>query len=278
MRAILTKHSASLLLFGSLASSIFLGALLTAWHIPFVSPILSATPIPSATPAIGWASAGAAQHGGPPKSMVHSKVPSMVHFLSPRCRCSERLAAYLLSRPARAEMQESVVLLPSEALGALGVGGTENADSLEQAMPLLRQKGYRIWPDSTVADKTVADKIVADKTVAGKTVPAPKPSHLELTGKIPGAPWLLIEDENGSVVYSGGYEVAPYWDARILYAVQTKLVQASLPATGCAASTKLRAGNFALRLKDLIQLSSPKQLPWFAFGDPQTLSSRNISQ
>lgn len=241
MGSVLKKHSASLLLLGSLVSSIFLGSLLTAWHVPFANPGSFAPPLTHAIATLGGASSGGSEQS------TKSKV--IFHFLSPRCRCSKRLADYLLSRPARAEVREFVVLLPVEEQDPPVSGpaaspaaspdrsAAKEADSLGQILPLLRRKGYRVWPDPTELNLHGSDL---------------ESSHRRHTGKIPGAPWLLIEDENGNVVYSGGYEVAPYWDARILYAVQTRLVQASLPATGCAASTKLRAGNLALRLKDLM--------------------------
>ena len=53
---------------------------------------------------------------------------------------------------------------------------------------------------------------------------------------IEAAPWLLVRDSGGNVSYSGGYERAPYWESRILFQVEHRILRASLPATGCATS------------------------------------------
>ena len=54
---------------------------------------------------------------------------------------------------------------------------------------------------------------------------------------VAAAPWLLIRDSAGKVSYSGGYEPAPYWEARILFQVEYRVLRAALPAMGCVAST-----------------------------------------
>lgn len=63
------------------------------------------------------------------------------------------------------------------------------------------------------------------------------------------APWLVVREPGGQVTYSGGYEPAPRWEQRILFNVQHRLRQASLPSTGCTTSRDLRAESLALRLK-----------------------------
>ena len=69
---------------------------------------------------------------------------------------------------------------------------------------------------------------------------------------VQAAPWLLVRDPGGRISYSGGYEPAPYWEARILFNVQHRTRQASLSTTGCATSQALRAENAAFRLKELL--------------------------
>ncbi len=69
---------------------------------------------------------------------------------------------------------------------------------------------------------------------------------------VEAAPWLLVRDSGGRITYSGGYEPAPYWEARILFNVEHRTLQASLPTTGCATSRALRAETLAYRLKDLL--------------------------
>jgi len=69
---------------------------------------------------------------------------------------------------------------------------------------------------------------------------------------VQAAPWLLVRDSGGRIAYSGGYEPAPYWEARILFNVEHRTLQASLPTTGCATSSALRAETLAYRLKDLL--------------------------
>ena len=66
------------------------------------------------------------------------------------------------------------------------------------------------------------------------------------------APWLLVRDAAGRITYSGGYEPAPYWEARILFNVEHRTLQASLPSTGCVTSKALRAETLAYQLKDLL--------------------------
>ncbi len=59
------------------------------------------------------------------------------------------------------------------------------------------------------------------------------------------APWLLVRESDGNVSYSGGYEPAPYWESRILFQVEHRILRAALPSTGCATSSKLRVENIA---------------------------------
>jgi hypothetical protein len=69
---------------------------------------------------------------------------------------------------------------------------------------------------------------------------------------VEAAPWLLVRDAAGGISYSGGYEPAPYWEARILFNVEHRTLKASLPTTGCVTSKALRAGTLAYQLKDLL--------------------------
>lgn len=78
-------------------------------------------------------------------------------------------------------------------------------------------------------------------------------SSIEQTGVL-AAPWLLVRGAGGRVIYSGGYEAAPYWEARILYNTEHRMLQASLPTTGCSTSKSLRRQSFALWLKEWIFL------------------------
>lgn len=71
----------------------------------------------------------------------------------------------------------------------------------------------------------------------------------EATG-VAAAPWLLVRDSGGRIVYSGGYEPAPYWESRILFHVEHRVRQAALPTLGCATSKQMRAENIAFRLKE----------------------------
>jgi hypothetical protein len=66
------------------------------------------------------------------------------------------------------------------------------------------------------------------------------------------APWLVIRSSQGQVIYSGGYEPAPRWEKRILYNVEHRFRQASLPTTGCATSRQIRTASAALRWKELV--------------------------
>ena len=69
---------------------------------------------------------------------------------------------------------------------------------------------------------------------------------------VEAAPWLVVRDAAGRVTYSGGYEPAPYWEARILFNVEHRTLLASVPSTGCVTSKALRAETFAYQLKELL--------------------------
>ncbi len=77
-------------------------------------------------------------------------------------------------------------------------------------------------------------------------------SDVEQSGVL-AAPWLLVREANGRVVYSGGYEPAPHWESRILFHIDHRTRQASLPTTGCATSRAMRAESLLLRLKDYLK-------------------------
>ncbi len=69
---------------------------------------------------------------------------------------------------------------------------------------------------------------------------------------VEAAPWLLVRNAAGRVDYSGGYEPAPFWEARILGDIDNYTLQAARATVGCATSLALRASNPPLGLKELL--------------------------
>ncbi len=90
---------------------------------------------------------------------------------------------------------------------------------------------------------------------AGFRVETVDPDVVAAKFGIEGGPWLLIHDEGGRVVYSGGYSAtrmhvaAEAADLQVLATLQQGGTAAAWPSFGCAASKRLKQQSDPLGLK-----------------------------
>ncbi|MCH2155881.1 MAG: hypothetical protein MK080_07755 [Opitutales bacterium] len=141
----------------------------------------------------------------PIKAAPDSDTFHILHFLSPHCGCSLTAAEYLKERLPQPDQTERIII----------AGQDPRIDALFEGTDWAIES----WD---------ADEV-------------------EATYGVSAGPWLMIADASGAVRYSGGYAATPvrsssdFQDLTLLNEVKENHQPDTLPAFGCATSTRLQS-------------------------------------